>query len=82
MAVRISSSESGCDSSCVRRYALSTSSRVIACPSTTAHVSADTGAGGADADLARHAVIETRGGEYDACGDPQARERAVELNLQ
>src|SRR5690242_13701414 len=50
LAVSASSSDSGCATSRVRRYALSTSSREIAWPSTVAHVSAETDVAGAEAE--------------------------------
>ena len=57
LAVRVSSSDSGCDSSRVRRKTFSTSVAVIGLPSTTAQVSAVTGAAVAGVPgVDRHAV--------------------------
>src|SRR5215510_3091258 len=59
LAVRVSSSESGCAGSWTRRYALSTSLRMIGRPSTTAHVSAETAGSAGAAGVERQAVAAT-----------------------
>src|SRR5262245_58504799 len=56
LAVSASSSDAGCDASRLRRYAFSTSLRVIVRPSTTAHVSAEITGAGFAAGVARQAM--------------------------
>src|SRR5215471_17391215 len=70
LAVSASSSDCGCCVGPLRRYALSTSSRVIARPSTTAQVSAEigvAGAGGVEWHAADTSVIRAKGTRRTRC---------------